>query len=111
VWQAILSLAKKLPMIGRMDGGKAVDIIASIISEEDLSGLFTLALEAVPRFEREISSAEVVVGIYPDGTKHVIKGADKIHSPNLQVLEYHCRFSALEEMLWKAFGDGASRMP
>ena len=77
VWQAILSLARKLPVIGRMDGSKAVDIIASIIPEPELSRLFSEALEAIPRFEREISSAEIVVGTYPDGTNHVIKGADR----------------------------------
>jgi len=108
VWQAILSLARKLPVIGRMDGSKAVDIIASIISEPELSGLFTEALEAIPRFERDISCAEIVVGTYPDGTNHVIKGADKIHSNDLQVVQYHCS-SALEETLWNAFGDGAGR--
>ena len=74
-----------------MDGSKAVDIIASIISEPELSGLFTEALDAVSRFEREIRSAEIVVGIYPDGT-------DKIYSHGLQVVQYHCS-SALEETL------------
>jgi hypothetical protein len=111
VWQAILSLARKLPVIGRMDGSKAVDIIASIFSEPELSGLFSEALEAIPRFEREISSAEIVVGTYPDGTNHAIKGADKIRSHDLhdlQVVQYHCRFSALRETLWNAFGDGAA---
>ena len=109
VWQAILSLASKLPVIGRMDGSNAVDIIASIIPEPELSGLFSEALEAIPRFEREISSAEIVVGTYPDGTNHVIKGADKIRGHDLQVVQYHCRFPALEETLWNAFGDGAGR--
>jgi hypothetical protein len=38
VWAAVLALANKLPTVGRMDGDKAVAIIAKALSESDLTG-------------------------------------------------------------------------
>jgi hypothetical protein len=113
VWAAVLALANKLPVIGRMDGDKAVSIIARAIPETDLTGMFTDALERVLEMEREIDAATIVCAALPDGSYPVIKGRKLIHSLRtedkhmVEVLPYKCNFPVYGETLCRAFGDGA----
>jgi hypothetical protein len=62
--------------------------------------------------EREIDAAQLVAMKYPDGSNHLIKGAELIKmkdTGSAECLMYECRFPIFDETLWLAFGDGASQ--
>jgi hypothetical protein len=52
-----------MPAVGRMDGDKAVAIIAKALLESDLTGMFAEGLEHVTESEREIDAAQLVATI------------------------------------------------
>ena len=114
VWQTVLALAHKLPAVGRMDGPKAAAIIAGVIPETDLAGMFGEALECVAELEREITAARVVVVETPDGPKEIIKGKELVQKAkdaginSIEVKPYQCTFPVFAETLWQAFGDGVA---
>jgi hypothetical protein len=115
VWAAVLALANKLPTVGRMDGDKAVAIIAKALSESDLTGMFTEALEHVSELEQEIRANKIVAVRTPDGSNNIIKGNELITKmkdagiDSVKLLTYECTFPIFGAALWKAFGDGASQ--
>ncbi len=115
-WAAVLALANKLPAVGRMDGDKAVAIIAKALSESDLTGMFAEGLEAISELERQISAAKVVVAKYTDESTSIIKGEellkrikDSVIEERVEGAQYQCMFPIFGEVLWRAFGDGASQ--
>jgi hypothetical protein len=116
VWQAVLALANKLPAVGTMDGATAAAIIAGVIPEIDLTGMFGEALERVAELEREITAAQVVVVETSDGSQEIIKGTELVQKAkdaginSIEVIPYQCTLPVFAETLWCAFGDGnASR--
>ena len=112
VWAAILALAKKLPAVGRMDGTTAAAIIAGIIPETDLAGMFGEALEHITELERLISVNKIVIVKTPDGLKDITKGKELLQkikdgdTDGIEALQYECTLPIFAEVLWHAFGDG-----
>jgi hypothetical protein len=116
VWAAVLALANKLSAVGRMDGTTAAAIIAGIIPETDLAGMFGDSLERITELEREISVNRLVIVKTPDGLKDVTKGKELLQKikdgdiDGIEALQYECTLPIFAETLWGAFGDGnASR--
>jgi hypothetical protein len=116
VWAAVLALANKLSAVGRMDGTTAAAIIAGIIPETDLAGMFGDSLERITELEREISVNRLVIVKTPDGLKDVTKGKELLQKikdgdiDGIEALQYECTLPIFAEVLWGAFGDGnASR--
>jgi hypothetical protein len=114
VWAAVLALANKLPAVGRMDGTMAAAIIAGIIPETDLAGMFGEALEHITELERLISVNRIVIVKTPDGLKDITKGKELLQKnkdgdiDGIEALQYECTLPIFSEVLWHAFGDGVA---
>jgi hypothetical protein len=98
-----------------MDGDKAIAIIAKALSEPDLTGMFTEALEHLSQFEQKMGANKVVVAITTDGKTELTKEwscskKSKMGDiDNGEILTYKCTLPVFAETLWRAFGDGASQ--
>jgi hypothetical protein len=113
VWAAVVALAQRLPVAGRMKGTKAVSCITSVIPESELIELFADGINRLREIESKINDAEVVLATKADGSQSVIKGkqviAERVKEAQ-QTVEaelIRCTFPVFGETLWRAFGDGA----
>jgi hypothetical protein len=116
VWAAVVALGNKLPIVGRMDGDKAVAIITKALSESGLRGMFADGLEGIADLERQISAAKVVFAKCADDSNHLIKGGELIKrikdygiGERVEHVQFQCTFRIFAETLCRAFGDGASQ--
>lgn len=108
VWTAVTALARKLPVVGTMDGATAVEIVIQALGTSDPGSVFTQALEELAGFERDIRDGKIVVARAADGSTRVIKGAALISDAvGTQFLQFNITHHVLAETLWLAFGDGA----
>jgi hypothetical protein len=108
VWSAVQKLANRLSTADRMSGLKAVDIITSITSADELTAAFSNGLGDIARLEAEIAAGPIVTASYPDGSKTLIKGIDRLTGQEtVTSVRYECKLPIFGEILWHAFGDGA----
>jgi hypothetical protein len=109
VWAAILALANKLPVVGKMDGGKVLSIITSVIPESDLTCMFAAASQWMGEAERVISANDVAFATLPDGSSFFIKG-EKLYNAaedkgSDEWVWFKCTSLIVAETLCRAFGD------
>jgi hypothetical protein len=111
VWRAVRGLAKTLQRRPVTKGTRAVAVVKSSLSEMELATLFVDATRELDRLEGDIRGAKIVSGEMPDGRYQLIKGSQSLEpGPSGKVTSYVIRHSSptLYEVLWNAFGDGAT---
>jgi hypothetical protein len=117
VWNAVLTLAKALPVVGRMAGSDALSCIGSVIPRRELASLFADGLSHIHETEIAMRQAAVALSarsIQPADERD--KGQDScsrieaIRPQTIPALTIACQLEITAETLWRAFGDGALRL-
>jgi hypothetical protein len=107
IWAAVLALAEKLPVVGRMPGQEAVKIITGILSPNDLAAAYGEAVKEIDKLKREIEAQPIVTAICADQTI-LVKGIDHLSdNESVTALQYECKLPVFAEALGYAFGDGS----
>jgi hypothetical protein len=105
VWTAVLALAKKLPLMGRMPGREVVKILTGILSPNDLAAGFGKAVREVDQLKSDIEAQPIVAAICGDQTI-LVKGRDHISDgESVTALHFECKLPVFVEILQYAFGD------
>jgi hypothetical protein len=107
IWTAVLALAQKLPVMGRMPCGEVVKIITGILSPNDLAAAYSEAVKEIDKLKAVMEAQPIVAVICGDQTI-LVKGRDHLpDGESVAALQFECKLPVFAETLQYAFGDAS----
>jgi hypothetical protein len=107
IWTAVLALAQKLPVMGRMPGPEVVKIITGVLSSDDLAMAYAKASKEIDKLKAVMEAQPIVAVICADQTM-LVKGTDQVtNRESVTALQFECKLPVFAETLAYAFGDAS----